>query len=190
MIHTFVSYPHSVCNRIPVNGAYARLHLCKSKSVETLAERMTWLVESLNTTPTALSEKAGLSKAHIRNIAKGIRKNITTETLSAIAVATGCSARWLANGDGEAFTSATGADSAETVRYPTLWRVLATFPERWGGDVVQAAKSVKLDFDGDPDFETWVRLLDRFKAAHEIAIREVLKPKGDPLVGLAKPSRF
>jgi transcriptional regulator with XRE-family HTH domain len=183
---TIVSRTTQVRKCASASGCYDRIQAWQTDAVDTLAKRMTWLLEHLQINASALSLKVGLSRSHIGKVASGYRKTINSGTAASIATATGVSARWLLTGDGEAFT----LDSAENVRYPTLWRVLAMFPGRWEGDVVQAAKSIRLDFDGDPDFEAWVIFLDRLKSSHETLQREVLWPKGDPLDGLQKRSRF
>jgi transcriptional regulator with XRE-family HTH domain len=82
------------------------LSRCTLSGVETLAERMKWILKNCladdGTTWTAvrLSLAAGLTQTHVGQIARGTVKNPGNDTLEAIAKTARVSYRWLGTGEG------------------------------------------------------------------------------------------
>lgn len=79
---------------------------CKSLPVDTLAERIAWILEHCRAdsgekwTAKSLSAAAGLAEAHVGMIKRGLVKNPGNDTLEAIAKKARVSYLWLGTGQG------------------------------------------------------------------------------------------
>lgn len=71
--------------------------------METVADRIRWILETRGLSARALSKRAGLADGHVSMILRGlVGKGVTAETLAQIARAGGVNAGWLATGEGSA----------------------------------------------------------------------------------------
>ncbi|MBL8684398.1 MAG: helix-turn-helix transcriptional regulator [Myxococcales bacterium] len=69
--------------------------------METLADRIQWVLKHRDVSATALSTKAGLAPGHVGHLLHGRVKNPQRDTLAAIAGAADVSMAWLVDGVGE-----------------------------------------------------------------------------------------
>lgn len=69
--------------------------------METVAQRVRWVLQRTGWSQRELARRAGLSGSHISLIVTRLGEDVRPQTLKAIAVAAGVSEHWLLTGDGE-----------------------------------------------------------------------------------------
>lgn len=79
--------------------------------MDTIADRIRWILETRDLSARALSKRAGLADGHVSMILRGlVGKGVTAETLAQIARAGGVSVQWLATGEGQRETDLPSID--------------------------------------------------------------------------------
>ena len=69
--------------------------------MDTIADRLRWILETRDLSARALSKKAGLAEGHVGLIIRGtVGKGVAADTLNKIAAAGGVNAHWLSTGEG------------------------------------------------------------------------------------------
>lgn len=149
------------------------------RDVATIADRIRWLLTHLDTSASALSTKAGLSRTHVSTILERFeadaRAKIELNTLQSIAEAGGIAWEWLVTGignpDGTGMATLRYSDHpewAESVaaalrdhpRHPPAWAYAAAgrephtrMPKRFTAETARAAAEFWMDTADDDALE-------------------------------------
>lgn len=156
--------------------------------METLSDRLKWILQVRQKSARGLSLDAGLSQSHVGQIIRGtIKGEVSVTVLAAIAKASDVELRWLMTGEGnppgddapapaaaQPPAPAKPADSApesrpvKDPRYENLETVirfrLRENPGRWSTKALDAVRSIRLEADEDPSNAEWERRLDAFES--------------------------
>lgn len=172
------------------------LSACTLRTVETLASRVSWLLQQTGMSARALSLKAGLSPNHVGMLARGaVATRPSHETLSAVARAAGVSLAWLADGEGEP-----GLRAADTGQQPGLrLEYVERYPSRREAaeamaglirqDAIVGVLRWNLHNEEDPGMAWWIERMKELARQADLRDKSPAAVEQDKQRGLADTER-